>query len=87
MDYNKGGDETSDDTFQQNYGPTYYSFNRGKAHYVVMDNVRYLGKDKDYDGFIQQHQLDWLQKDLAFVPKDHLLIPVSYTHLDVYKRQ
>src|SRR5579875_1529349 len=24
MDYNKGGDETSDDTFQQLYGPTYY---------------------------------------------------------------
>ncbi len=83
MDYNKGGDETSDDTFQQNYGPTYYSFNRGKAHYVVMDNVRYLGKDKDYDGFIQQHQLDWLQKDLAFVPKDHLLI--LCVHIPVHK--
>ena len=47
MDYNKGGDEASDDTFQQVYGPTYYSFNRGKAHYVVMDDVRYLGKDRE----------------------------------------
>jgi len=25
MDYNKGGDETSDHTFQQHYGPTHYS--------------------------------------------------------------
>ena len=74
MDYRKGGDETSDDTFQQVYGPTYYSFNRGQVHYVVMDNVRYLGKDRDYDGFIQQHQLDWLQKDLSFVPKDRLIV-------------
>ncbi len=74
MDYNKGGDEASDDTFQETYGPTYYSFNRGKAHYVIMDNVRYLGKDREYDGFIQQHQLDWLQKDLALVPEDHLVI-------------
>ena len=74
MDYNKGGDETSDDTFQQKYGPTWYSFNRGKVHYVVMDNVRYLGKDRDYDGFIPPHQLDWLQKDLAFVPKENLVI-------------
>lgn len=74
MDYDHGGDETSDVTFQQFYGPTYYSFNRGKAHYVVMDNVRYLGKDRDYDGFFQQNQLDWLKKDLSFVPQDHLII-------------
>lgn len=74
MDYKKGGDETSDQTFQQNFGPTHYSFNRGKAHYIVMDDVRYLGKDWDYDGFISQNQLDWLQKDLSFVPNDHLIV-------------
>lgn len=74
MDYRKGGDETSDDTFQLTYGPTYYSFNRGQVHYVVMDNVRYLGTDRNYDGWLQQHQLDWLQKDLSFVPKDKLVV-------------
>lgn len=74
MDLNKGDDESSDDTFQDLYGPTYYSFNRGKVHYVVMDNVRYLGKDKDYDGYFVQHQLDWLKKDLSFVSKDKLII-------------
>lgn len=74
MDYNKGGDEASDDTFQQTFGPTYYSFNRGKVHYVVMDDVRYLGKDREYDGYFSQHQLDWLQKDLSFVPVDRLIV-------------
>jgi hypothetical protein len=74
MDYRKGGDETSDDTFQQLYGPTNYSFNRGQVHYVVMDNVRYLGTDRDYDGFFAPYQLEWLQKDLSFVPKDRLII-------------
>lgn len=74
MDYNKGPDESSDDTFQKTYGPTYYSFNRGQVHYVVMDDVRYLGKEREYDGYISQHQLDWLKKDLAFVPKDKLVV-------------
>ncbi len=74
MDYNKGGDDMSDDTFQQHYGPTWYSFNRGKAHYVVMDDVRYLGKDREYDGYITEEQLTWLQKDLSFVPDDRLVI-------------
>jgi hypothetical protein len=74
MDLNKGDDSVSDTTFQQKYGPTYYSFNRGQAHYIVMDNVRYLGKDKEYDGFVVQNQLDWLRKDLSFVPKDKLIV-------------
>jgi hypothetical protein len=82
MDYNQGGDETSDRTFMQTYGPTYYSFNRGQVHYVVMENVRYLGKDREYDGFFQQHQLDWLQKDLSFVAKDKLV--VLCTHIPVH---
>lgn len=74
MDYRKGGDETSDDTFTQTYGPTTYSFNRGQVHYVVMDNVRYLGKEREYDGWFQQHHLDWLQKDLSFVPMGKLVV-------------
>ncbi len=74
MDFRKGGDETSDDTFCKTYGPTHYSFNRGEAHYVVLDNVRYLGTERDYDGYIQQNQLEWLKKDLSHVAMDKLVI-------------
>jgi len=83
MVYNKGGDEVSDDEFERQYGPPYYSFNRGKVHYVVLDDVRYLGKDREYDGYINQQQLDWLKKDLSYVPKDHLLI--INVHIPVYR--
>jgi len=74
MDYRMGGDETSDKTFKGHYGPTYYSFNRGQAHYIVLDNVRYLGVDREYDGYIVDQQMKWLQKDLATVAKDKLII-------------
>lgn len=74
MDYEKGGDEGSDETFKSLYGPTHYSFNRGKAHYIVLDDVRYLGKAREYDGHLSAQQLSWLKKDLALVPKDHLVI-------------
>jgi hypothetical protein len=74
MDYNKGPDENSDDTFQKTYGPTYYSFNRGQVHYVVMDDVRYLGKEREYDGYISEAQLEWLKKDLSFVGNDKLIV-------------
>lgn len=84
MDYRKGGDETSDVTFKATYGPTYYSFNRGKVHYVVMDNVRYLGVERDYDGFFTTEQLSWLEKDLQHVSKDQLLI--INVHIPVYNQ-
>ena len=74
MDYRKGGDETSDRTFKEFFGPTYYSFNRGKAHYVVLDDVRYLGSERFYDGYITEEQIAWLAKDLQYVDKDALLI-------------
>ena len=74
MDYNKGGDEMSDKGFKTAYGPSYYSFNRGQVHYVVMDDVLYLGSDRNYKGSITQQQLDWLQKDLSFVSKDKLVV-------------
>ena len=84
MDYRMGGDETSDVTFKLNYGPTYYSFNRGKAHYVVLDNVRYLGREREYDGYISEEQLSWLAKDLQYVSKDQLLI--INLHIPVYNQ-
>jgi hypothetical protein len=74
MDYRLGDDSTSDNTFQLHFGPTYYSFNRGKAHYVVLDDVRYLGEERKYDGYIVDKQLEWLAKDLQHVAKDTLLI-------------
>lgn len=82
MDYRMGGDETSDVTFKQHYGPTYYSFNRGKAHYVVLDDVRYLGTEREYDGYLTEGQLAWLKKDLQYVPKGQLLI--INLHIPVY---
>ncbi|TDH28665.1 metallophosphoesterase [Segetibacter sp. 3557_3] len=74
MDYRMGGDETSDNTFKKTYGPSYYSFNRGQVHYVVLDDVWYLGNEREYKGFITDEQLAWLAKDLSFVAKDKLLV-------------
>ena len=53
--------------------PTYYSFNIGKVHYVVMDDI----DCSSYDGSTSRNdvkslsaeQLDWLAKDLSYVAK------------------
>ncbi len=74
MDINSRTDDCSTETFQDNFGPTYYSFNRGKAHYVVLDDVFFIGVNKKYIGYISENQFSWLEKDLKNVPKGSLVI-------------
>ena len=59
--------------YQNTFGPTDYSFNRGKTHIVVMDNVIYNAK-QSYDAGFSAAQVAWLKQDLAFVPKDYMVI-------------
>lgn len=53
--------------------PTYYSFNIGKVHYVVMDDIdcsSYDGTEaRKYVKSLSAEQLDWLAKDLSHVAK------------------
>lgn len=53
--------------------PTYYSFNIGKVHYVVMDDIdcsSYDGTEsRNYVASLSAEQLDWLAKDLSHVAK------------------
>ncbi len=63
--------------------PNYYSFNLGRVHYVVLDDILYLnipyeGEDysegvvgsRNYRGVITTEQMQWLRKDLALVDYD-----------------
>lgn len=53
--------------------PTYYSFNIGKVHYVVMDDIDYSSYNgrtsHNYVKSLSAEQLDWLAKDLSHVAK------------------
>lgn len=53
--------------------PTYYSFNIGKVHYVVMDDIDCTSYDgtesRNYVKSLSAEQLDWLAKDLSHVAK------------------
>lgn len=70
-------------------GPTYYSMNIGKVHYVCLDDVLWRNTksgttyNRDYYGQITQAQLDWLQKDLALITDKNTPI-ILYTHIPVH---
>ena len=65
QDYDSSTDEGSTGTFNGRFGPRYYSYERGAAHYVVLDDVFWHGTG--YMGYIGSDQLRWLENDLRFV--------------------
>ena len=73
MNYDVPDDTYATETYKSVYGPTDYSFNYGKVHFVNMDNVQYLGEGNGYRGYLNDRQLQWLENDLTSVPEDHLI--------------
>ena len=70
--YDASKDEDSCDTFKRLVAPTYYSFNYGKVHFVVLDSV--IMSKGIYHGGITDTQMTWLANDLAMVPQDNLIV-------------
>ncbi|MBD1432051.1 calcineurin-like phosphoesterase C-terminal domain-containing protein [Sphingobacterium sp. DN00404] len=84
MNYDVQADSLSDETFEANFGPANYSFNYGKVHFIVLDNVRYPNPrtGKGYLGGFRKEQLDFVKNDLKHVPTDHLIVLAFHIPLD-----
>lgn len=57
-DLHKSTDREATETYRSHFGPTYYAFDMGRTHYVVLDDIIYHGARK-YDEQIDSMQLRW----------------------------
>lgn len=69
--------------FEEYVMPTYYSFNVGKIHYVMVNNIIYDRDDpnKTYRYGLDDEQMKWLEEDLKYVPKDHAIYICGHAQL------
>jgi len=76
INFDVADDSLSDISFKAHFGPNNYALNKGKVHFIVLDDVLYQGKGakKGYIGGLRKDQLDFIENDLKFVPKDHLIV-------------
>ncbi|TWI84470.1 calcineurin-like phosphoesterase C-terminal domain-containing protein [Chitinophaga japonensis] len=74
MNYAARTDEGSQQQFRKLFGPNYFSFNRGRVHYVMLDDVFFIGRGHSYIGYLTETQLAWLEKDLQYVPAGSTVI-------------
>ena len=77
-DYQATSDFTAESKYMNYIAPTYYSFNIGKVHYVVMDDIdcsEYDGTtSRNYKKLTSAEQLSWLAKDLSYIDKSTPLV-------------
>ena len=66
------------EVYERYFGPLNYSYNRGKVHFIAMDNIIYDNAN-DYRGGFTYEQVEWLKSDLKHVSKDHMII--LYYHI------
>ena len=79
-------------TFVDNFGPTDYSLNIGRAHIVVMNNMIVKGTGTtrygevncvEYDRGFTDQQLAWLKEDLALVNDPSEKVVILCVHVPV----
>ena len=81
------GAEHCFDTFKRYFGPDYYSFSYGQAHFIILNTVIWDGKKTqtwwgDYHGGILPVQMTWLENILQHIPEDKLIIFAG--HIPMY---
>lgn len=87
-------DQYSLETFKRYFGPPYYAFEYGGAHFFVLDNIEYQGNGESDPGDVRgsggyianfgKQQLKWLERALAGVPDDALVFLAMHSPLETY---
>ncbi len=93
--YSDSTDFVAAGRYRKALGPSYYSFNIGQVHYVVLDNIIYLNEPggkrsegivgkRNYTRRVSDEQLSWLRRDLALVKSSKTPIVVGM-HAAAYR--
>lgn len=61
--------------YEENIGPTNYSFDLGKLHFICLDNIIMRGDGAGgYDDGLSDEVYTWLCNDLKYVPKEKIIM-------------
>lgn len=85
MNLEAADDAHSDETFERIYGPAYYSFDHGPAHFLVLDDVTWVGahdgQKAHYHGGLGERQLEFIRRDLSMIPAEQLVVLMMHIPL------
>lgn len=69
--------------FETYLGPVNYSFNIGKIHYILLDDIVYgrSSATARYRTGLEEETMTWLENDLSFVPKNTTVVVCAHSQL------
>ena len=73
------------ETFENVFGPSYYSFDYGTVHFMVLDDIDWLKSEKTgnwtYRGGLGKRQMEFIRNDLAMIPRNQLVVLLMHIPL------
>ena len=80
IDYTADDDIQSRGAFLRNYGPTYYSFTWGPAHFIVIDDVVRVSDmpNPRYRTGIGEDQMQFIRNEFSRIPDDQLIVLLTH---------
>lgn len=78
------------ETFERVYGPSYYSFDYGQVHFIVMDNIDWekpteRNKRYHYGARFGEQQLEFVKKDLEMIPATQMVVLLMHCPITMVK--
>jgi hypothetical protein len=79
-DYSGNNTDEARGVWYRTFGPTYYSFTYGPAHFIVLDNIRWIvdGDERYYRTGLGEDQMEFLKNEIERLDSDQLLVLLSH---------
>lgn len=88
LNYDARDNRFAYESFRRVFGPTWFSFDHGPVHFIVLNNIAWTGADPNvpaskgsYEGRLGDRQLEFVAQDLQHVPKSRLVVLLMHIPL------
>ena len=76
IDFSGNTDNNARGAWYRTFGPSYYSFSHGPAHFIVLDNIKWIveANRRYYRTGLGEDQMEFLRNELGRVDRDQLVV-------------
>jgi hypothetical protein len=76
IDFSGNTDHDARGAWYRTFGPSYYSFSYGAAHFIVLDNIRWIVESdrRYYRTGLGEDQMEFLRNELGRMDRDQLVV-------------
>ena len=80
IDFSADNNNDARGAWYRTFGPSYYSFSHGPAHFIVLDNIRWIveGNHRFYRTGLGEDQMEFLRNELGRLDRDQLVVLLAH---------